>query len=186
TCEKAQDSRTRCDIQDDVPRGHDLSDRARQCIDALSISKKLAMLVELNRHSRSPLLTSAAHRQTIIMPPPPPSPTDPVEERVNLATLPYSVRAGFSYGFLTRRGDRSSFSCEAPSIFFSTGPPMVSANEWMLVYRRPPTVPDVARSVRTAHSRYTRQEKSSRAGPRAFYSACWRRRTDRASRRTSS
>src|SRR5262245_53945852 len=98
------------------------------------------MLVQLNRHWRSPLLAGATHRQTIIMPPPPPSPTEPLVLRVNLATLPYSVSTGFSYGFLTRRGDRSSSSCEAPSIFFSTGPLMFPAHKRMLAYRLAPKV----------------------------------------------
>src|SRR4029079_12715871 len=43
------------------------------------------------------------------------------------------------------------------------------ANERMPADRWPAKVPGLARSVQTAHARYTRQEKTSRADPRAFY-----------------
>src|SRR5262245_3947957 len=162
------------------------SNRVLHFVDPFSIGKKLAMLVQQDRHCRSPLHARATQRQTIIMPPPPPSPTEPVVERVNLATLPYSVRTGFSYGFLARRGDRGSLSCETLSGGFSAGPPMSAATERTPDYRRAPQVTQELRCSQTSQDVSTRQEKSSTASARAVYSASWRRRTDRACHHTSS
>src|SRR5690349_7334758 len=144
------------------------------------------MFVQLNRHAGSPTLGAVIHRQTRIMPPPPPSPTEPVVDRVKLATLPYSVSTGFSYCFFERRGDSASLSRDAPSAFCSTGPPVVAANERILAHRRAPSMSYVWRSVQTAYARCTRQEKLSTTGRRAFYSAGRRLRTDGAFRGTSS